>query len=89
MALTANIDPVRTCSGGHFRVEATLTMPNGELLTRFLHWTRAEMLEDLSEAEIEAWVRVNVKLMVRQVPVKTAANIASAVRNKTIDLSVP
>jgi len=85
MALSLTLSIGAPCAGdGHFSVTADLT-PGGQV-TMPVH--KAALLEAPTIAEVEAFVRVLLRLYVRQMAGTSAAQIKAALEAKTLDLTV-
>lgn len=84
MAASLDFTSVTVCSGGgHFDIGLTLDV-NGVTRTRTVQLDRDSLTQVISEEELEAFVKVVLRIMRAQNP----SNIRTAVLNKIIDLGV-
>lgn len=84
--MTAQLDftSVTACSGGeHLNLGLALTV-DGNTRNRTITLERESLTTPVTDEELEAFVKVNLRIMRAQNP----ANLRNAVLNKVIDLSV-
>lgn len=87
MALTLNFAFGKPCdSGGHIPVTATLAGDIDAAWTTTIQ--RETLLEPPGQEERHAMVEVLLRLLVRQLPVKTPATVKAQIEATTLNLTV-